>query len=247
LLDYADSKLAVRDDLIASHGSAWKFIAEPSSCFESSTRLAIAREARIAGPCDFCQRRKESLSPYGLDGQHSGLGELSPAVEEVVHRLVTDPGRITRAWVEQLIDEGLGDQAYVEVISLVSVLMVVDTFTRALGLPLSPLPDVVPGDATGRRPQSAIDEGFFVPTIPVGGLQDDYADLYDTRAFIPSVQRALSLVPEATRIANTLMRAHYLPYERVPVYTDLDHDRSLSKMQMELLATRVSNHNDCFY
>ena len=128
-----------------------------------------------------------------------------------------------------------------------SVVAVIDTFARALALPLRSLPSPVPGAATGRRPETATDEGFFVPTVPVDGLKDDYADLYDTRHFIPAVQRAFSLVPDAVRISRVLMRAHYMVYEQVPVYTDADHERSLSKMQMELLATRVSNHNDCFY
>ena len=247
MLDYQDSPLAVREDLTAAHRAAWKFIGGAGPTLESPVRLAIARETRIAGACEYCRERKEALSPYGVDGKHSGLGELTPAIEEVVHRVVTDPGRITQKWVSQMVDTGLGDQTYVEVVGIVSVLAVVDTFTRALGLPEHPLPEAVPGPATGRRPATAAHEGFFVPTVPTDGLQDDYADLYDTRHMVPSVQRTFSLVPDATRISATLMKAHYMVYEKVPVYTDADHDRSLSKIQMELLATRVSNHNDCFY
>lgn len=247
MISYKSSSLAVREDLTEAHQAVWRFIAEPGPTLESTVRLAIAREARVAGACEYCRERKQALSPYGVEGKHSGLGELTPAIEEVVHRVVTDPGRISQKWVSQMIATGLGDQTYVEVVGIVGVLIVVDTFARALGLPEHSLPEVVPGPATGRRPETATDEGFFVPTIPTDGLQDDYADLYDTRHMVPSVQRAFSLVPDITRISATLMEPHYMVYEKVPVYTDADHDRSLSKIQMELLATRVSNHNDCFY
>ena len=64
---------------------------------------------------------------------------------------------------------------------------------------------------------------------------------------MPGVHRAFSLVPEATRIANDLMQSHYLPYEQVPFYSDADHSYAIGKMQMELVASRVSRHNDCFY
>ena len=43
------------------------------------------------------------------------------------------------------------------------------------------------------------------------------------------------------------MASHYFPYEQVPRYTDADHDYAIDKMQIELLAARVSMHNDCFY
>ena len=97
MLDYSDSTLEVRDDLTATHREAWRYIAAPGPCLESTTRIAIAREARVAGSCELCQTRKQALSPYGIKGRHDGLGELPSSIEEVVHRLVTDPGRITPA------------------------------------------------------------------------------------------------------------------------------------------------------
>ena len=149
MLGYVDSELEVREDLTEAHREAWRYIAAPGPCLESSLRLAVAREARIARDCDLCTQRKQALSPYSVEGQHTGRGELPAWMEEVVHRVVTDPGRITEAWTHQLLKNDASDQAYVEVVSIVSVLLVVDTFNRALGLPLRPLPDAVPGG--GRR------------------------------------------------------------------------------------------------
>jgi hypothetical protein len=61
------------------------------------------------------------------------------------------------------------------------------------------------------------------------------------------VHRAFSLVPDATRLADELMSSHYFPYEMVPRYTDADHNYAINKMQIELIASRVSMYNDCFY
>ena len=97
------------------------------------------------------------------------------------------------------------------------------------------------------RPRTAVFEGSYVATIPADGLESETADLYDTTSFVPNVHRAFSLVPAATRLANDLMDSHYFPYERVTSYTDADHDYAIGKMQMELTASRVSIHNDCFY
>ena len=51
----------------------------------------------------------------------------------------------------------------------------------------------------------------------------------------------------AILLANDLMESHYFPYESVPRYADENHDYAISKTQMELIASRVSFNNDCFY
>jgi hypothetical protein len=135
----------------------------------------------------------------------------------------------------------------VEISGLVSAVLVVDTFHAALGLPLRPLPDPEVGEPTRRRPRTATSEDAYVPMIPADGLVDDYEDLYVPADFVPNVHRAFSLVPDATRVANDLMASHYFPYELVPRYTDADHDYAIQKTQIELVAARVSRHNDCFY
>ena len=76
-----------------------------------------------------------------------------------------------------------------------------------------------------------------MPWIPAGEVGED-SELFGV-GLVPNMQRAMSLVPDAVRAAQDLMTAHYMPYERVPLYSDADHDRALSKSQMELLAARV--------
>jgi hypothetical protein len=61
-----------------------------------------------------------------------------------------------------------------------------------------------------------------------------------------SAGRGLSLVPDAARSARDLMLAHYMKYEQV--VTDWKpRDRPISRSQMELVASRTSAKNDCFY
>ncbi len=238
----------IRPDLTASHDRVWQQLASPGTWLTGAERVAVARELRAADDCPLCRERKASLSPAAVRGRHATVCDDMPTARvELIHKLVTDPGRITRSWVTELLASGLQDAEYVEIAGLVSAVMVVDTFHAALGLPLRPLPDPEPGEPTRQRPRTAASGGAYVPTVAPDALADDYTDLYDTRFFVPNVHRAFSLVPDATRVANHLMASHYFPYEHVPRYTDADHDHAIDKMQMELLASRVSMHNDCFY
>ena len=247
MIDYTASSVLVRGDLVEAHRRIWRHLGAPGTWWTSELRVEIAGETRNARACSLCERRRAALSPYGLEGSHDSLGKLPNQAVEVVHRVVTDPGRIAGHWVEGLLEQGMTDCEYVETLGVAVATLVVDTFTRAIGCDLHALPEAQLGEPSRQRPPTAEKKEAHVPMIPVSGLLDDYADLYDTRHFVPHVHRGLSLVPEETRAAMTLMEAHYFPYEQVPRYTDQDHDRSLTKCQMELLASRVSMLNECFY
>ena len=245
-------EMNVRPEISRSHDRVWQSVASPGAWLSGAERVAVARESRGARECLLCKARKDALSPSSVSGEHDTATKLSAAWVELVHKLVTDPGRITRSWVLELARDGVDDATYIEIAGLVSAVIVVDTFHAALGLELREVPTPIAGEPSRRRPPNAVlEEGAqagFVPVIPVDALDADTADLYDSRAtFVPNVHRAFSLVPDATRVAGDLMQSHYLPYEQVPVYTDADHGYAINKLQMELLASRVSIHNDCFY
>jgi len=240
--------MRIRAELTASHDRVWEQLAAPGTWLTGAQRIAVARELRGARLCKLCLERKTALSPVAVTGDHEAVSPDIPATRvELIHKLVTDPGRITRSWVSALLAGGLEDVEYVEIAGLVSALMVVDTFHVALGLPLRLLPEPMPGSPTKKRPRTAVLGEGYVPMIPADGLADDYTDLYDTRYWVPNVHRAFSLVPDATRMAGELMQSHYFPYEMVPRYTDQDHNYAIAKTQIELVASRVSKHNDCFY
>jgi hypothetical protein len=245
-IDYRNTGIAVRGDIIASQTRAWQSLAAPGTWWTGAERIAMAREVRAARRCAWCAERKAALSPYSLNGTHGADTDLAPGIIDAVHRVVTDPGRLSRQWADEVMAAGVLDAQLVELVSVVCTVMLIDGFARAIGADPSPLPAPAAGDPSRRRPAEAVDEGFFVPTIPYAVGQRPELGLYEPAPFMPNVGRGLSLVPEAVRTARDLMLAHYMKYEQVG--TDWEpSDRPISRSQMELVASRTSARNDCFY
>lgn len=242
---YATSEVPVRDDIRRAHRTAWARLASPGSWWTGAERVAIAAEVRRARGCALCRERKAALSPAAVSGEHDCGGGLPAPAVEVVHRVVTDPGRISRAWCEAALDRGLGDAEYVELIGVLVVVVSIDDFHRGLGVPLEPLPEPKPGEPTRYRPGQARAGGGYVPMIEASGGTGAEGDLWE-RGRTANVIRALSLVPDAVRDLKLLSAAHYLPVEQV-MRLGGDPGRALDRMQMELLAGRVSALNECFY
>ena len=244
-IDYRSTGIAVREDLVASQRRAWQSLAATGTWWTGAERVAIAREARAARRCPYCAERKAALSPYAVFGSHAVASDLPPAVVDAVHRVVTDPGRLSRRWAGEVM-AAITDAELVELISIVCMAMLVDGFARAIGAELPALPDPLPGTPPRVRPTEAIDEGFFVATIPYAVGSRPEQGLYDANAFVPNVGRGLSLVPAAVRTARDLMAAHYMTYAQVA--TDWQpSDRPIDRSQIELVAARTSAKNDCFY
>ena len=245
-IDYRSTGIAVREEIVASQRRAWESLAAPGTWWMGAERIAIAREVRGARGCAFCAERKAALSPYAVHGAHATATDLAPAVVDAVHRVTTDPGRLTRRFADDAIAAGVFDAQLVEGIGIVCLVMLVDGFARAIGAESPALPEPLPGAPTRARPAEAIDEGYFVPTIPYAvGARPELA-LFDPDAFVPNVGRGLSLVPAAVRTARDLMAAHYMTYAQVA--TDWEApDRPIDRSQIELVAARTSAKNDCFY
>ena len=146
MIDYRASSLLVRGDLLEAHRRIWQHLGTPGTWWTSERRVAIAGETRNAPSCSLCERRRAALSPYGLEGSHDSLGDLPNQVVEVVHRVVTDPGRIAGHWVEGLLEQGTTDCEYVETVGVTVATLVVDTFTRAIGCDLHVLPEARLGE-----------------------------------------------------------------------------------------------------
>ena len=236
----------MRDDIVASQTRAWHSLAAPGTWWTGAARVAIAREVRAARRCASCAERKAALSPSSVTSAHESATGLPPAVVDAVHRIVTDPGRLSRSWAESVIASGVSDAHLVELVSVVCIAMLVDGFARTIGAEPPPLPEPIAGTPLRVRPVEAIDEGYFVPTIPYAVGKHPALGLYASDGFVPNVGRGLSLVPGAVRTAKDLMRAHYVQYQQVA--TDYEpQGRPITRSQMELVAARTSAKNDCFY
>ncbi len=245
-IDYRNTGIAVRDDIVASQTRAWQSLAAPGTWWTGAERVAIAREVRAARRCAGCAARKAALSPTAGSGAHDAATDLRPAIVDAVHRVVTDPGRLSRRWADQVMAADVSDAHLVELVAVVCTVMLIDGFARTIGADPPPLPEPVAGDPSRARSTEAVDEGYFVPTIPYAVGQRPDLGLYEPDAFVPNVGRGLSLVPDAVRTSQDLMLAHYMRYPQV--VTDYQPpDRPISRSQMELVAARTSARNDCFY
>jgi len=243
--DYADAPFEIRPDIPEKHRAYWARLASPGNWWTGAERVAIARETRNALTCRFCAKRKDALSPYTLKGEHDCDEGLPAVAVDAVHRIITDQGRITGAWVEANVERGLSKEAYVELVGIVVNTFSIDEFSRALGIAVEPLPAPQPGEPDHYRPAILSEDIGFVPTVPRDGAVGDEADLW-VNGRAANVVRALTLVPQGLRDWRELASAQYLSLEGMANFVQ-DDNRVLNRMQMELIAARVSAINECFY
>lgn len=245
----AEISSAIRADIPEAYREYWQVLAQPGNWWSGIERIAIAAEVRAAQSCEFCQQRKAALSPNALAGEHSSAthyqGVLSEAAIDAVHRIVIDQTRITQTYVDALVDAGMTKEAYVELAGIVVAVFSIDEFNRALGLPWEPLPLPEVGEVDNYRPSNAESGIGFVPMIPGDKAGEAEQDLYPGGRSA-NVLKALSLVPNAVRQWMSLATVQYLSIVGMANLIQQD-DRALNRMQMELIAGRVSAINQCFY
>ena len=243
--NYANSPYPIRSDLTEAYQHAWQQLAQPGTWWSGAERVAIADECRLAQDCEFCRRRKQALSPFApLQGEHRTHGVLPSEVVDLVHRLTTDPSRLTHSWVAQLCAEHLSIGQFVETISVVITVMCIDSFHHALDLPLEPLPTAVPGKPSRYVPANTEHQTAWVPMIDQPQAAE--SDLWPGISRAPNVIRALSYVPDAVRLLLRLSEAQYIPGRDV-ANPSAEGGRAISRAQIEFIAARVSAINDCFY
>ena len=243
-ISYSAATVPVRSDFVAAHNRFWTRLAAPGAWWTRTERVAMAAEVRQAWTCMLCKARQAVLTPAAVQGHHDCLDALPEAVVEVIHRVVTDPGRFSRTWFQGTLAAGLSAEQYVEIIGTLVSVVSIDSFCRGIGVPLHPLPEPQAGAPARYRPPGAVQEDAWVPMIPFERATGQEADLYDGKP-VGNVMRALSLVPDELWTLKDLSTAHYLPSDRVrdPSATA----GALSRMQMELVAGRVSALRQCFY
>lgn len=242
-MTYADAPFAIRADIGAAHAATWDRIASPGTWFDGETRVAIAAETRNARDCVLCAERKEALSPYSVDGSHDSLDDLPENIVEVIHRIVSDPGRLMQKWYEDSLASGLTEEEYVEIVGVTCSTISVDTFAHAAGLPQRPLPEAKPGKPSRVRPPQAKQGPAWVPWIgPEDGAETGIAEFAPESS---NVRRAMSLVPDEAVGFMALVGAQYLDGGAMQDFSRTG--RALDRQQIELIAGRVSAINQCAY
>ena len=242
-VDYAGAPVPVRADLAAAHDRAWRRIANPGTWHSGEARVRIAAETRNAKNCRLCAARKRALTPYAVAGEHDRLGGLPDATVEAIHRIATDPGRLTRAWYRGLLGDGLAETGYVETVGVVCTTISVDTFARAMGMAPLKLPEPVAGEPARTRPAKPSQGPAWVPWIAPGDAAEDERDLFSPEH--ANIHRAMSLVPAEARGFFDLVETQYLQRRQM---RDFDNEfRAITHAQIELIAGRISAINQCVY
>lgn len=141
--------------------------------------------------------------------------------------LFTDPGLVDRAMVRAAADSA-GDAMTVEVISIVSMLSAVDGAHRGLTAELEPLPVPDVGEPTNVITEGLKERRTHVP-MPEG-----------------SIPLALDLLPEIGQVYRRSFGPQYMTGNEMD-FDDFERSPGLNRAQLEIISSRTSLHNRCFY
>jgi hypothetical protein len=221
----------IRSDLARAHDEVWDTLGRAGTHLTGDERVAVMDEARKArNSCDLCRRRKAALSPFAIDEAHEPRGTLSADEVDAVHRIASDPGRLSKQWFDSL---SVTPERYVELLSVTAHTVGIDSFHRGVGLSPRPLPAPQTGEPSGERPRGPLDHDLaWVPVRRMRG--------------VPNIVKTLSLVPGELRTLLEVSTVEYVDPADLLVL-DSDHGRQISRTQIELVAGRVSAQNECFY
>jgi len=152
---------------------------------------------------------------------------FGPAVATLADTLYAKPKAMDGSIVAAAVEEA-GDPITVEVIGLVSMLAAVDGTHRALGAELEPLPTPLPGDPTGDIADGLKRRRTHIP-VPPGP--------------IPFV---LDLLPEEGAAYQAMFGPQYMTGWEMAM-DGFFRQPGLNRAQMEIVSSRTSIHNQCFY
>lgn len=237
-------RLPVRPGLARECTRAWVRLASSGTWWDARERLAIAAEVRHAQACGLCGGRKGALSPYAVNGLHDSLGLLCASMVEIVHRISTDSGRLTKKWLHATLQGGVTEEEYVEAVGVIALITALDTFDLALGRGQHPLPAPRPGKPDRHRPSGAARDLAWVHTVAPEALVAADPDPYSVHG-TKNIHRALSLVPQEVLNFFDLDVELYLKDGEIRDFAT--EYRALTHAQIELLAGRVSALNGCYY
>lgn len=236
---YADSPYAVSEDLVAVHVRQLQSIALPGTWYSGAQRRTVGVEARNAGYA-------AGLLETPSGGPEQGDCELPQSVLRVVRTIAASVHELDKDFFDAAIADGINEAEYVEVVGLVSRLVDLDVFARGIGVSPRPLPPAATGEPNRERPDTALIEHAWVPTVPNGPEGGEIGGALYHGQPMPYIVRALSLVPDELRAHVELEIAHYTRLDKLFDY-DYQHHEGLTRPQAELVAGRVSALNDCFY
>ena len=244
-VSYEHAGVPVRPALTEAHRRAWRRLAAPGTWLTGAERVAVMAEVRNVSGCALCRERAAALSPYAVDGAHDDLGALPAAQVEVIHRVVSDPGRLTPDWFRGVTGDGLAVNRYVETIGVLAQTVAIDTFARGIGIEPLALPEPQAGEPSGYRPEGLVQEDAWVPWLTAETVTEAERALFPPDRPVANIRRAMSSVPAEAIGFFDIVEAQYLAGREM---TRFDQQfRAITHAQIELVAGRVSALNGCVY
>jgi hypothetical protein len=236
---YADSNFPVPKDLEAIHANQLNQLAKPGSWGTGAQRLAIAAEARQAGI-------DAGMLEEPADKGTAPDITLPEVVCKVVHKLAVSPKDFLEDSYLEAKNGGLSNEEYIEIVGIVARTTNMDVFARGIGVSLQPLPAACAGEPSRIRPQAAIQEKAWVPTVPNSPDGGSDADTIYGGMHYTYIVRGLSLVPDELRMHVELEETQYLPLNKI-MNPEYSHHEGFSRAPTEIVAARVSALNECFF
>jgi alkylhydroperoxidase family enzyme len=211
--------VTIRPDLAEAHERTWESLASAGTWWSARQRRELA-ETAIAAVWE------------GRDGAPAGGNEAPAAAHSAVARLASGSPAVTKDWYEAVRDE-IGALEYVELVGLVATAAAATSLRNSLGLPPRELPAAADGEPSRVPPPPLADAALN--WVPVAAPADETA----------AVVQALTAVPATFDDLWRLADAQYIPDAEM---VDLRWTRgTLSRVEIELVATRVSFSRECHY
>lgn len=232
--------LPIRTEIEETHMAAAAHWAGGGTWWTAQERTAIVAEVRTAWDAD---ELPPWTAPSSVDGLIAADHILPPAAIDVIWRLTNHVTTLTHEWYQSYVPVQLAAEKYVEIVGMVAQVTLTDRFADALDLDRIPVPDLPTGDPTREMPDGAEVSSHWVPTAPI---VDGSWTPADPNTPVPNVRKALSLVAAERIMQWVLIDAHYVQGGALADDFAGMH-WSLTRSQIELLGTRTSNVNECFY
>jgi hypothetical protein len=220
----------VRQDLVRAHNQAIAALSKPGTWWTGAQRRELAITAQLA------ISESEPVAPWvGVSTVANKLPASLTApkiAHDVMYRISRHAATLTRDWYEKVTAE-INPLAFVELCGIACTIAPVMAFRRSLGLPALEVGPAESGQPSNKEPDNIV--AAQLNWVPVVGPADKDA----------AVVQAFTAVPETNRVIWAMADAQYIPDKEMvdPKWTR----GTLSRVQMELIATRVSQQRECFY
>ncbi len=220
----------VRQDLVRAHNQAIAALFRPGTWWTGAQRRELALTAQLA------ISEREPVAPWvGVSTVANKLPVSLSApkiAHDAIYRISRHAATLTREWYEKVVAE-INPLAFVELCGIACTVAPVMAFRRALGLPSLEISSAESGQPSNQTPDNIV--AAQLNWVPVVGPADKDA----------AVVQAFTAVPETNRVIWAMADAQYIPDKEM---VDPNWTRgTLSRVQIELIATRVSQQRECFY